>query len=95
MQLQVGLFSIFLGFYLFFRERGREEEQERKTLMCKRNTEWFPLTHLQLGAWPTTQACVPTGNHTCDPLAYGMTPNPLSHTSEGTIVFFMSLIAYY
>ena len=29
---------------------------------------WLPLAHPLLGTWPSTQACVLTGNQTSDPL---------------------------
>ena len=49
-------------FYLFiFRERGREGEGGRETSMFQRYINQLPLTHLQLGTWPSTQACALTG----------------------------------
>ena len=60
-------------------------EKGRETSMCKRNINWLPLAHPQLGTRPTTQACVLTGNQTSDLLVCGMIPNPLSHTSQGWI----------
>ena len=48
------LFKIF--FKLIFREREREGERERNI------TVWMPLQRPLLGTWPTTQACVLTGN---------------------------------
>ena len=54
--------NIFLkDFKFIFRERGRERERRRETLMFKRNINWLPLTHPQLGIWPATQAHVLTG----------------------------------
>ena len=49
--------------YLFLeREEGREKEREGNINV------WLPLMHLLQGTWPTTQACVLTGNQTGDPL---------------------------
>ena len=49
--------------YLFLEsEQGREKERERNINV------WLPLTWPPLGTWPTTQACVLTGNWSGDPL---------------------------
>ena len=34
------------------------------------------------GTWPATQACVPTGNQTGNPLVHRPVLNPLSYTSQ-------------
>ena len=67
--------------YLFLeRGEGREKERERNFSV------WLPLTHPQLGTWPTTQVCALTGNRTSDPLVQpGL--SPLSHTSQGLFIF--------
>ena len=45
-------------FIYLFLEKAEGKEKERK-----RNINvWLPLTHPQLGTWPTTQACALTGN---------------------------------
>ena len=36
----------------------------------------------QLGTWPATQACAPTGNRTRKPLIHRQALNPLSYTSQ-------------
>ena len=36
----------------------------------------------------TTQACALTGNQTSDPLVHRPALNPLSHTSQGWIIFY-------
>ena len=74
-------------FYLFiFRQRGgREEERERNIDV------WLPLMRPLLGTWPTTQACVRTGNQTSDPLVCKPALNPLSHTSQGSLKKFFRL----
>ena len=42
-------------FYLsIFREKGREGQRGRETLMCERYIDWFPLTRALLGTWPIT-----------------------------------------
>ena len=47
---------IFLDFVYLFLEKGREKERARSINV------WLPLECLQLGTWPTTQACALTGN---------------------------------
>ena len=75
------LLFFFLRLYLFiFIERGREGERE--TLMCG-----LPLSLPLLGTWPTTQACALTGNRTGHPLIRRLALNPLSHSSQGRILF--------
>ena len=63
-------------YLLLEREKGREKERERNIDV------WLPLTGLQLGTQPATQACALTGNQTGDPLVQELALNPLSHTSE-------------
>ena len=41
------------------------------------------------GIWPSTQACVLTGNQTSDPLVRRPVLNPLSYTSQGKIGEFL------
>ena len=53
--------------------------------MGERNIDWLPLAHPQLGIWPATQACAPTGNRTGDLLVHRLVLNPLSHTSQSCI----------
>ena len=48
----------------------------------------LPLMCPLLGTWPETQACALTGNQTIDPLVRGSTLNPLSHTSQGSILVY-------
>ena len=71
-------------FYLFYtrREGGREGEKHQ----CVRYMDWLPLTHLQSGTWPSTQACALTGDQSYD---FANQPlNPLSRTSQGLTPFF-------
>ena len=60
--------------------------------MCKRYIHQLPLTHPQLGTWPTTQACALTGNRTSDPLVGRPALNPLNHTSQGLPFFFFNRV---
>ena len=48
---------------------------------------WLPLTWPLLGIWPTTQACALTGNRIRYPLVCRLVLNPVSHTSQGRILF--------
>ena len=69
--------------YLFLeRGEGREKEGERNINV------WLPLMCPVLRTWPATQACALTGNRTGNPLVHRLALNPLSHTSQGCIVFF-------
>ena len=68
---------------------GREgERQEEKHWCAKRHINWLPLSLPQPGTWSTTQACALTGNHTSNPLVGRPALNPLSHTSQGWIIYF-------
>ena len=49
---------------------------------------WLPLVCPLPGTWPATQAWVPTGNQTSDPLIRRPALNPLSHTSLGKYSYF-------
>ena len=56
--------------------------------MWERNVSvWLPLTCPLLGTWPATQACALTGSRTIDPLVHRLALSPLSHSSQGIIVF--------
>ena len=48
---------------------------------------WLPFTWPLLGTWPVSQACALTGNRTGKPLVLRLALNPLSHTSQGSIIF--------
>ena len=73
---------IFFVRFLFLEKEGRK--RRRETSICDRYMDRLLLPHSQLGTWPATQACAPTGNRTgsnllvCRPVL-----NPLSHTSQG------------
>ena len=78
------------GFCLFFRDRERNidvREKHRSVASC---------THTDLGTWDGTcnQACALTfcfGNL----LLCGQTPNQLSHTAQGLLVYLLTLNYYY
>ena len=69
-----------------FLERGDGREKEREINI----NVWLPLTCPPTRDLATTQACTLTGNQTSDPLVRRPAPNPLSHTSQGTAVFFLT-----
>ena len=71
-------------FIYLFLEGGEGGEEERE-----RNIDRLPLAHPQLGIWPATQACARTGNRTGNVLVCGLTPNPLSYTSQGECNYFL------
>ena len=72
--------------YLFL-ERGEGKKKERE-----RNINvWLHLTHPHLGTWPATQACALTGNQTRDLSFCRPVLNPLSHTTQGSIINTLNL----
>ena len=78
-------FFFFLRFYLFiylFLETGEGRERGKETSL-----HGYLLHTPHLGTWPTTQACALTGNQTNDPLVHRPTLNPLSHTSQGKVLY--------
>ena len=79
-------------FIYFQREGKRGRKRERETSMCEKYIDWLPPTHLQLGVWPTTQACVLSGNRTGDLLVRRLALSPLSHTSQGCLPFFKNFL---
>ena len=75
--------------FIYFQREGREGERERNINV------WLPLMcplppppPPPLGTWPTTQACALTGNRTGNPLVWRPVLNPLSHTSQGYLLYF-------
>ena len=69
-----------------FREMGREGGRGRETSMCEGYIHQLPPASLQLGTWPTTQACALTGDRTGDLSVLRLALHPLSHTGEGGLV---------
>ena len=79
------VFWVFLTlFKIFYLERWVGREKERKRNICQ-----LPLAWRQMGIWATTQACALTGNRTCDLSVQRLALNPLSHTSQGSDLFFL------
>ena len=72
--------------YLSFLERGEGRKKEReKTLMGDRNIDWLlSYTRPDQGRNPQPGYSVLTGNQTSELLLYGMTPNQLNYTGQGT-----------
>ena len=67
--------------YLFLQKgEGKEKERERN------NNVWLPLAIPILEAWPPTQACALTENHTGDILVPSLVLSQLSHTSQGSLL---------
>ena len=75
----------FLKYFIYlFLERGEGREKERE-----RNINvWLPLAHPLL----RTQACALTENRTGDPLVCSLALNPLSHTSQGSFLCYVTCI---
>ena len=92
---QLIAFTDFKDFIFLFLEKGEGREKERE-----RNINCLSLACLQLGTWPTTQACALTGNRTGDLLVYRMTPihwaTPVRYAftdlklSNNTTIFFLN-----
>ena len=72
----------FKDFIYLFLERGEGREKDREGNI----SVWLPLTCPLLGTWPTAQACALTGNRTGDPVVHRLALNPLSHTSQGSVL---------
>ena len=79
------LYISFLKDSIYFGRQGKDRRNRRETLMCERIIDRLTLTRPQPGIWPATQACALTGNQTGDLLVCGTMPNPLSHTSQGSL----------
>ena len=87
------LYLFFNRFYLFLgREEGREKEREIS--VCQENIHQLLLECSQMGTWPTTQACALTRNRTSNALVRRPALNPLSHTSQGHMVYFKFIQFY-
>ena len=54
----------------------------------------LPLTHPQLGTWPTPQACALTGNRTSDPSQAGAQSTE-PHQSEPKIKILKTISIYF
>ena len=77
----VCLFKDFI--YLFLERReGREKKGEKHQCMVASCASL-------LGTCPVTQACALTGNQTHDPSVHRLVLNPLGHTNQGKICFFL------
>ena len=85
--------AIFNFLLLFiFRRRGREGKREGEKHQYEREMSIGCLSRaFQPGTEPATQACALTGNQTWDLSLCGMTPNQLSHTSQGFKVFLIKI----
>ena len=84
------LFVFLKRFYLFL-EREREEDREGNIRV------WLPLKRPLLGTWPTTQTWALTGNQTGNYLVHRLAFNPLTHSSQGFLIFnfiFLLLFSY-
>ena len=69
-------------FFNFERQGKGESKRRRDTSICERCTNRLPLACLQLGIWPTTQACALPGNLTSNLSVCRPALNPLSHTTQ-------------
>ena len=76
------------------REReGREKERERNIDVQEKHQ--LSSACPQLGTWPATEARAGTGNQTGKFSVCRMTPNPLSHTSQGLLLTFKRSTFYF
>ena len=76
------IFSLTKNIVFISKENTRREKERERNISV-----WLPLVHPQLGARPTTQACSLTGSQTSTPLVRRPALNPLSHTSQGQLIF--------
>ena len=79
-------FFFFKDFIYLFLERGERKEKEREWNI----NVWLPLVCSPTGA----QACALTGNGTGNTLVRRLALNPLSHTSQGPLLFLHSTNIY-
>ena len=79
-------FKIFI--YLFFKKgEGREKGEEKYRRVTEASICYLLHAPARVaGIWPTTQACVLTGNRTSDLSVCGRMPNLLSHTSQAPLL---------
>ena len=65
--------------------------------MCEKYIDWLPLVYLQLRTCPAIQACARMGNKTCDVLVLRLALNPLSYTSQSSIIgsWYVICICYF
>ena len=82
------LFVIIKIFIYLLLQRGERREKERE-----RNRDQLPLSHLQLGTYPATQACALTGNQTSSFSVCRPALNLLSHTSWGINIVFSLILS--
>ena len=88
LQFSEDILSFLKRFYLFIlREKGREGGRGRETSMWERNIDRLPLTCPLTGDQNATQARALTGNQTGDLPLCRTTPNPLSHSGHGILIF--------
>lgn len=59
-------------FFLIFRERGKERDRERETLMIEKHHQLAAPTGPLIGIEPATEACALTGSRTSDLLVPGL-----------------------
>ena len=78
------LFSFFKRFNLFIFREGKGGRQRERNISV-----WLPLVRPLLGTCPKTQPCALTGNSTSNPLVCWPALNPLSHTRQGSLFFFL------
>ena len=84
--------SFFFKIIFIFRQGGRrEKERERNISVWKKH--WLVASHtLPAGDQPTTQARALTRNRISDLLVRRLVLNPLSHPSQDSLSFLISVI---
>ena len=78
--------NVYILIYLFL-EMRREGERDHRW--------WLPLTHPLPGTWPAAQAWDLTRNRTDDPSVRKPALNLPSHTSQGSLIFFLITQSHY
>ena len=75
---------MFLKILFIFRDRQKEEERERATLMCQRNIDWLLLVHTPPKQGPARNPGMSLDWESHGDLSLcGPVPNQLSLTGQG------------
>ena len=75
------LFKKILFIYFYTEGKGGRERERNINV-------WLSLMCPLPGTWPVTQACILIGNWTSNPLVCRLVLNPLSHTSQASLILF-------
>ena len=80
----LNIFIIFKHFIYLFLERGKGGREKERNIDMQEIHRSVASHTPPTGTQPTTQACAPTGNWTCNLPVRRPALNPLRHTSQAT-----------